>query len=69
MDPLGSAWSHRMNAPCDRCPRCGTERNAPAVEPGSVFKFKGSLIARYWCPDCGCRWLVGWDPESLEEAA
>jgi transposase-like protein len=55
-----------VTAPADRCPACGTERNAPPVEPYSVREFKGSLTARYRCPRCPCKWLVGWLISALE---
>ena len=54
----------------DRCPVCGTERNAPPVEPHNEPKARdGMVTARYKCPDCKCKWLVSWDAASLGRAA
>ena len=58
-----------MHPLADRCPACGTERNAPPVEPYLVRKAKRScVIAYYRCPhsSCRCWWFVGWDTGSIE---
>jgi hypothetical protein len=60
-----------LTAPPDRCPVCGTERNADPVEPRSTSEDQGTVTARYRCPERGCRarWYVCWDAASLKEAA
>jgi len=58
-----------MHRIADRCPACGTERNAPPVTPYKAREFHGCIVARYSCPDCQVRWLVCWDVASLAGAA
>jgi hypothetical protein len=60
-----------LTAPADRCPVCGTERNAPPVGPLRTREYPGSVTAYYRCPERDCRasWWVSWDAASLGEAA